>query len=137
MKSKKQSIAQKIFQQAQADEKEIVDISTRGGGVGLRAGYLIEQLASNGLTFAGLENYLPRCYGAGCNYLGGGVRGAIFASGFGKEIPVKIASVLTELGALYVKRYGELDGADEEPAADDWDAKATKAARAAGIRSAY
>lgn len=110
------------------------DISYRGGGVGVYSEGLCNLL---GL----LSNQLPRSYGAGCNYLGGGVRGAIFTSGYDDNIPSNKAEFLDAFGEAMKRVYrsiedeeGMNEDSEEEP---NWDARCTKASREAGIKSAY
>lgn len=116
--------------------KPHIDISHRGGGVGFSA----QQVAT---TFNVHNGYLPRYFGAGCNYLGGGVRGAIFPSTFSPIIKGAKAALLNELAAACVRVYNSIENDadlnDEQDIEGDinWDAKATNAARAAGIKSAY
>ncbi len=109
----------------------IVDISHRGGGVGINGSQLAEALEIS-------DHLLPRNYGAGCNYLGGGVRGKIFPSGYSKEITGKTAKILDELGKAAVRVYqniedeNEMNNEDSEDGDINWDAKATNAVRKAG-----
>lgn len=115
----------------------IVDIGHRGGGVGFTSS-AIEKIT-------GVDSfYLPRNFGSYCNYLGGGVRGAIMPSTFSSDIQGKKAELLRALAAACVRVYENLENEntslnDEEYEDGDinWDAKATKAARRARIESAY
>lgn len=113
-----------------------VDISYRGGGVGF--------YGSDVANFFGINpEYLPREYGAGCNYLGGGIRGSIFPSGYSKNVPANKASLLDELAKACVRAYKNAEdesGMNEEESEDgevNWDAKASNLSRKAGIVSAY
>ena len=112
----------------------IADISHRGGGLGFYARDVAE-------AFKVPVEYLPGNFGAGCNYLGGGVRGAIFASGFDKMITGRKAELLNELSAACIRAYehaeGEMNNELDEDGDTNWDAVATKASRRAGITSAY
>lgn len=111
-------------------DRVYVSISHRGGGVGFPS----NSVAS---AFGVDEEDLPRMFGAYCNYLGGGIRGAIVPSEFNTgNIRGRKAELLEELAKACARVYAnaEGEGVDQE---DDWDAKATKAARAAGIKSAY
>jgi len=114
----------------------VVDIGYRGGGLGF-----------NGLSLAASLNisaeYLPRNFGAFSNYLGGGVRGAIAASGYSEEVGGKAAEFLDELSKAAVRAYEDaenesgLNDEEDEDGETNWDAAATKAARNAGQVSAY
>ena len=113
------------------------DVGYRGGDLGFAA--------LDVAKWAGVDpNWLPRMFGCMCNYLGDGVRGAIYASDFDDRIPEAQASKLRALGEACVRVYesietNDLDGYNNEIDGDsepNWDAKATKAARAAGIRVA-
>ena len=112
------------------------DIGGRGGGVGFYSSDVANAIGVN-------EGDLPGKFGAGCNYLGGGVRGAIFASDFNKEVTGKPAQLLSALAQACVRVYENIEnesGANDETYEDgdtNWDALATKGARKAGIKSAY
>jgi hypothetical protein len=112
------------------------DISERGGGVGF---YSLNVAAA----FQVRADQLPQKFGAGCNYLGGGVRGAIFQSGFSSEIPAAKAKKLRALSAACVRVYYAVESEsgmnddDDDETSVNWNGHATAAARAAGIRSAY
>jgi len=112
------------------------DIGYRGGGVGFYSGSISEH-------FGVPEYYLPRKFGAGCNYLGGGVRGSVFASDFDVEIQGRKRKLLEELGQACIRVYIDLENEcnmnDEvdEDGDTNWDALATKGARNNGVRSAY
>lgn len=113
------------------------DISERGGGIGFYA----DDIAR---TFNVHSGYLPRNFGAGCNYLGGGVRGKIFPSTFATDyIKGKKAELLNELAAACVRVYQSIedDNNMNDETNDDgeinWDAKVTNASRKPGIFSAY
>jgi len=112
-----------------------VEIGSRGGGLGFYQSDVAKALNVP-------AQYLPNKYGAGCNYLGGGVRGAIFASGYSKHITGKKANLLDALAAACIRAYKNAeDGAgmndEEEEGETNWDAKATNAVRKSGITSAY
>lgn len=78
------------------------DISYRGGGIGFYG----SDVAS---FFDVSEGYLPSKFGAGCNYLGGGLRGSIFASDFSSEITRKKQKLLIALGDACVRVYRNID----------------------------
>ena len=78
------------------------DISYRGGGVGFYG-------SDVALAFDVSETYLPNKFGAGCNYLGGGLRGSIFASDFSTEIKGRKSKLLNALGLACVRVYKNID----------------------------
>lgn len=112
------------------------DVGYRGGGVGFYSNDVSEH-------FGVPEYYLPRKFGAGCNYLGGGIRGSVFASNFDEEIQGEERELLEELAQACVRVYIDLEnesGLNDEVDEDgetNWDALATKGARDGGIESAY
>jgi hypothetical protein len=112
------------------------DISHRGGGIGFWG-------SDVATAFEVSESDLPRKYGAGCNYLGGGIRGSISPSGFNTtNITGKTARLLDELGKACVRVYENVENesglnSDYEDGETNWDAEATRASRKAGIKSAY
>lgn len=131
------------------DRKVDYDIGYRGGH------YTID--ASDALYIAGftgdydekcaiLES-LPGKIGAGCNYLGGGLRGAIVgtvgsADEFVKHgVPEKYAQKLFLLVKAIKQRYEDIEnGMNDEYDAygePNWDAIGTNANRRAGVTSAY
>jgi hypothetical protein len=77
------------------------------------------------------EYQLPRNFGAGCNYLGGGLRGSIFASDFSTEVTGKKAKLLIALGKACIRAYENID---KENIEDD---VMTGIARVNDVRSAY
>lgn len=112
------------------------DVGYRGGGVGFYSGDVSEHF--------GVPNYyLPTKFGAGCNYLGGGIRGSVFASDFDTEIQGEKRELLEELGQACVRVYIDLENESglnndvDEDGETNWDARATNAARQNGTRSAY
>jgi len=112
------------------------DIGGRGGGIGFYSSDVAR-------TFDVSESDLPGKFGAGCNYLGGGVRGSIFGSSFNTtNITGRTADLLTALAQACVRVYENTENesglnSDGEDGETNWDAQATKASRKAGIRSAY
>ena len=87
----------------------IGDISYRGGNIGFSG----SDVAS---AFDVSEGDLPRNFGAGCNYLGGGLRGSIFASDYSDRVTGKKARLLDELGKACVRVY---EAVDHEEIEDD------------------
>jgi hypothetical protein len=113
-----------------------IDISHRGGGIGFYGSDIA-------LTLEIDEYSLPNLFGAGCNYLGGGMRGAIFASGYDESITGESAELLDAIANKCVEIYEDLENEDQmneeidEGGDINWDAKATNASRKAGVVSAY
>jgi len=112
------------------------DISYRGGGLGF---YASDVASAVGVS----EEDLPRNFGAGCNYLGGGLRGAIFASDFNPKVSGRKRQLLEELADACVRVYENIENdahmndEEDENGETNWDAKGTNASRNAGIISAY
>lgn len=112
------------------------EVGYRGGGIGFYSGDVSEH-------FDVPEYYLPHKFGAGCNYLGGGVRGSVFASNFDKNIQGEERELLEELANACVRVYIDLENESglnnevDEDGDTNWDALATKGARNSGVRSAY
>lgn len=112
------------------------DIGSRGGGIGFYSSDVAREFEIS-------ESDLPSKFGAGCNYLGGGLRGSIFPSDFSNEITGRKGKLLTELAKACVRVYEHLENGsglnDEEyPDGDtNWEAKGTKGARKNNIVSAY
>lgn len=112
------------------------DISHRGGGVGFYGSDIAN-------TFEVSEGDLPGKFGAGCNYLGGGLRGSIFTSDFSNRITGRKARLLVGLAKACVRVYKNIENEcelnnEEYPDGDtNWDAIGTKAQRQAGVISAY
>jgi hypothetical protein len=102
----------------------ICDISYRGGNLGFSGKDVARALDIN-------ECDLPTNFGAGCNYLGGGLRGSIFASDFSSELSGRKARLLEELGEACIRVYENID---KENIEDD---VMTGVARIKGVRSAY
>ena len=76
----------------------VCDISYRGGGVGFRASDVARELDID-------EGSLPRNFGVGCNYLGGGVRGSVNASGYNKSVPKAKAKILDAISEACKRAY--------------------------------
>lgn len=114
--------------------KVYIDIGHRGGGIGFYSDDISKHFGVD-------VCYLPPKFGAGCNYLGGGVRGSIFASNFDEVIQGKKRELLEELGqaCIRVYQYVENESGMNDDYEDEvnWDAKATQSARDNGIKSAY
>lgn len=112
------------------------DISYRGGGIG----YYADDI-SNLLNIP--AEYLPEKFGAGCNYLGGGLRGVIFASTFNHNITGVKAKLLEAIASACVRVYNNIEieaGFQDETDEDDninWENTGTILVRKQGIEPAY
>ena len=110
------------------------EISYRGGGLGFYGSKVAEVIGVN-------ENSLPRKFGCGCNYLGGGVRGSIFPSGFHTSISGRKKQLLEAISEACIRVYENLEtesGMNDDNEDDpNWDARATKESRNTGIVSVY
>lgn len=87
-----------------------------------------------------MAELLPNMIGAYCNYLGGGLRGAIVRSDYNEELPAKIAKKIDAFTEACAKRYLKIEedwAKDEESYTDEWNEAGTKACRDAGIVSSY
>ena len=105
--------------------KVIGDISYRGGNLGFRGVDVARE-------FDIYDYLLPTNFGCGCNYLGGGLRGSVFASDFSKEVTGKKARLLEALGEACIRVYYWIE--KEDNMEDD---VMSGVARVKGIRSAY
>jgi hypothetical protein len=106
----------------------LYDIGARGGNLGVRSSFLCEALNIR-------EDQLPHNYGVFCNYLGGGVRGAISGSGYDRALPTTKQRILDALARCCERAYKNLEAETFE--VNEWDEQATEAARRAGTVSAY
>ena len=102
----------------------ICDVSYRGGNLGFRGSDIARE-------FDIAEGDLPRNFGCGCNYLGGGLRGSIFASDFSDRVIGKKRQLLEALGKACIRVY---EAIDHEEVEDD---VMQGVARVKGVRSAY
>lgn len=122
------------------DELEALGIGNTTYSVGGRGGYCGFYGSSIAEHFK-IREELPNKFGCYVNYLGGGIRGAITPSDFYKVTSATKKKLLTALAAACVRVYENLEGdmndEEDEDGETNWDALATKAARAAGTVSAY
>lgn len=134
-----EEIAKKIWREAKDNNLIYYNISRRGGGIGIYRKDLAELISKHfDIDVEWLAVRLPKYFGAGCNYLGGGVRGAIYPSDFDKSIYEEypeIAEVLEEIADLAIEEYERIE--EEILEEDEWSELATKEARKRGIISAY
>lgn len=134
-----------IVRAMEAEGKMIGDISHRGGTYGAYAtvavGTLFPTLSEE--QERRVLDCLPNKIGAFCNYLGGGLRGAIVRSDYAAALPAKYARRIDAFTRECVRRYNEIEngeGLNEETYPDgdtNWEAQGTKKVRAAGVKSAY
>jgi hypothetical protein len=112
-----------------------VNVSHRGGGVGFYG-------RDVACAFEIDEYYLPEKFGAGCNYLGGGIRGSIFPSDYSDKIEPRKRKMLDALADSCVKVYESIEneiGLNTEDCDGEinWEARATCKVRQSGITSSY
>jgi predicted hydrocarbon binding protein len=117
--------------------KVIYEIGYRGGNYGLSVERAIELLEIKERW----TDFLLAKVGVYCNYLGGGLRGAIVGGGYGKEIPEKDAKKIENFYKACKERYLEIENGlndeEDENGETNWDAIGTNRSREAGIISAY
>lgn len=126
----------------EGDGRISYEIGHRGGWYRTTSSTLVEELfrkhspASRALM---LEK-MPQNFGAFCNYLGGGIRGAVCRSSFSEELPKSIKAKLDDFGKECVRRYLELEREwldSGDAFTDEWNEEATRKVRANGIISAF
>ncbi len=119
----------------------VYDVGYRGGTYGLAINDFIDKFMPKDIEIDSIIEMLPNKVGVYCNYLGGGLRGAIVGGGYSKKLPKKLARIVDDFVKLCRQRYLEIeDGLNDELGEDgetNWDAIGTKASRNAGIVSAY
>lgn len=135
MTTLKQLKAVETFEQLQALNIGRVDydLSYRGGHLGFRACEVAEHFKVD-------EFYLPNYFGAYCNYLGGGIRGAVTPSNFG-TLTKRKTELLKALGEacarVYINLEGDMNDEVDDNGETNWDAMGTNRARLKGIVSGY
>ena len=123
------------------DDLRDLDLGIKGDGPGYRGGTLGVSGSRLAWALNIPENFLPPNYGVYCNYLGGGIRGALGESGYNPNIPISKQKLLDELAQAVKRVYTNLEGEaglldDEYPDGEtNWDNLATKTARKAGVKS--
>ncbi len=132
---------EKIYSRLLELEEEgtaLIDLSHRGGHYGLHRDDFIEEFLPE------IEvSYLPPKVGVYCNYLGGGIRGAVVGGGYNSSVNQEEAKVIDNYTEACKRRYTELeDGCglndeEDEDGETNWEAVATKASRGHGVESAY
>lgn len=113
---------------------DVIDVSGRGGKVGVKGSRLAAVLGIE-------EDILPPMFGIYCNYLGGGMRGALCRSGFSPNTSLEVKELLESVLKAIERIYLSCENPMNEEYLDDgeinWDAVATNSARRAGVKSAY
>lgn len=141
---------QKLLELEEGNNRGIeYDISHRGGSYTIDTYLALEIIGIDYSKQDRIAENLPSKIGAGCNYLGGGLRGSIFTTastpttfvenGIPKYIAIKLNSLCDALKARYIA-LESLCGLNDEEYEDgdtNWDAIGTNSARDAGIVSAY
>jgi hypothetical protein len=112
----------------------VYNIGGRGGNLGF--------YGSNVAEFVGCsEQDLPGKFGCYCNYLGGGIRGAVVASGYNNNVSTKVAKLLEAIAKVckiaYINAENGLNNETFDDGDTNWDALATQSARRAGVVSVY
>ncbi len=125
------------------DDLEALNIGSIDVDITHRGGHLRFYNSDVAEFFNVPQELLPNKIGAYCNYLGGGVRGAITISTFSKDLDAEKASLITALSEACKRAYvnieeeqGLLDDEDEDGEIN-WDNVATKKARDANMTSSY
>ncbi len=106
------------------------DIGHRGGGIYLYGGVVADILNID-------ASLLPGKIGAYCNYLGGGIRGAISVSTYNEKLTKKAAAWVDAFCEACRRAYVNAEADIFDAEADYWEIEATEGARRAGIVSAY
>lgn len=122
------------------DTRILYGISERGGYIKIKS-YNLKKFIGN--SYEKLPDYI----GAGCNYLGGGVRGAIFNTFsnndklnlFSKKNQLFLRTLTNKLTDLYNDIESELglQCEEDEEGNTDWNNSATNSVRKQGVISAY
>lgn len=137
-----------IILQLEEAGKALIDLGHRGGHYGFKSGVVVGALFPE-LDYdeaEELDGNLPNKIGAFCNYLGGGIRGAVCGSasqsdleahGVKPEHAEKLAEFIELCKDRYIELEGDLNAEEYEDGDTNWDAIATNSARKAGVVSAY
>ena len=144
MNNSKKTVREIVLEMEEENRIEY-EISHRGGTYGAAAGSVITALFPT-LSYKKqeeLEHLISSKFGVYCNYLGGGIRGAICRSDFDKKIPAKYAKRLDSFTRECKNRYlaieneSQLNDEEDEDGNTNWDAAGTNRSRVAGVKSAY
>lgn len=130
---------------AEAGNRIKYDIGGRGGNYTMEAELALELVGATGDYFDEYLEFLPSSFGAGCNYLGGGLRGSVMTTGDKAVFEEKgfskaVADELGKLAEACKERYISLEGAmnDEEVDGEtNWEAVGTNKMRQVGMERAY
>jgi hypothetical protein len=104
--------------------------------IGYRGGYFGYSSEKISVALGIKEGLLPPKVGVFCNYMGGGIRGALGTSSYSPEIKGRQKKLLDEFLAACKRVY--ISAEDDQGLNQDyedginWDAMATRATRAAG-----
>jgi len=117
--------------------KAFYDIGYRGGHLGFRGIDVANRLGIN-------YSNIPTSFGAYCNYLGGGIRGALVVSDFNVNVKGRKKQLLEAVGEACKRVYLNLEGDsglndeyDEHTGEPNWETMGTNRARLKGIVSGY
>jgi hypothetical protein len=141
--TKYQKMVKQFEQINTVDELEELKIGNLTWEIGGRGGYLGFYNADIAKLLKLEPQMLPPKFGAYCNYLGGGIRGAICSSGYSDAIPADKAEVLDAISQACIRAYEDTENSmymndeEDEDGEINWEATATNAARKTGIESAY
>jgi len=133
----KKQIREKLYQ-LEEENKVDYEIGHRGGHYGLTRQETFDLLEIPEKDQ--IVEFFPPKIGVYCNYLGGGLRGAIVAGGYNNDVPAGVAKKIDAFCAACKERYQEIEqGWAEDPEAftDEWNELGTQKCREAGVVSAY
>ena len=131
------NIREKLFQLEDNNEVDY-EIGHRGGHYGLARQEAFDLLEIPEKDQ--IEENFPSKIGVYCNYLGGGLRGAIANGGYSEDVPARVAKKIDAFYTACKQRYEEIEqgwAEDPESMTDEWNEEGTKRSREAGIVSAY
>lgn len=145
MNNSKKITVREIVQNLENENRIQYEISYRGGTYGTQSWVVVSALfpTLSDDKSAEISNLLPNRVGVWVNYLGGGLRGSINRSDYGKELPAKYAKRIDAFTRECKNRYLTIEndeGLNDEEYPDgdtNWDAIGTNRSRVAGVKSAY
>jgi hypothetical protein len=108
---KYQKTVNKVLAKLENEGRAIYDVGYRGGSFGFSSGDVVDALfpSISDETREKVLGFMPGMFGAYCNYLGGGLRGALIGSSFDREMPEKYAGPLRIFARVCVTRYKEIE----------------------------
>ena len=135
----------KIFIELEENNSLIYDISYRGGKLGISSRDFVELFFPNKSENykEKIINFMPLNLGSYCNYLGGGLRGAIGTSDYDVKMPKIVADKIDSFTLACKERYEEIENESSLNEEEDingetnWEAVGTNKSRKAGVISAY